>query len=523
VPGPVKLSRIFYQQFSPAAILLCLQFYLLGAFRYRAVARIVEIASTAISWLDAPCFNSIRNWVMRLGCYRLQSARTGPRWALICDHTAAFAGGKLFIMAAVDLDMLERRVADGSGNFSLQPSDLCPLAVVPMKHSSGEILLEKFLNCFQTHGHPEQIITDGGADILKSVRLLQAHQVELGIPPTRHAYDISHRIARLVEDALATDELWLKMEAIVTQARSYCKYRARHLSPADLRRGPDRWMNLSGIVDWFQRIKIRLAALTPNAEGSVDDAQREQPKQTPRIGYTQRVWQSVKDVYSKSRDGIFSRLKALCGKEFADEASFEAALQAKCPKLPSCVAEMLGRNKDLNRSYLIEISEGCDECWEKVEEIAGMLEFTHAIQKQLKLAGLTKAGVEVCQGIHDAGKLQGVGLEVGARVMEMIRRMGQDLGEQARVIVSSDVIESINGRWKMLIGGSAMPALGRNALLVPMLMGEITEEEITQALQTTSMKDLDDWSTENIGVSYHQEKRMKKRVKSPEILQEVVF
>ena len=32
--------------------------------------------------------NSVRLWVLRIGLYRLRLAPLGPRWALICDHTA---------------------------------------------------------------------------------------------------------------------------------------------------------------------------------------------------------------------------------------------------------------------------------------------------------------------------------------------------------------------------------------------------------------------------------------------------
>ncbi len=85
----------------------------------------------------------VRLWVLRIGLYRLLSAPLGPRWALICDHTATYAGVKLFVICGVDLDKLDQRVADGTGNFSLSQRDVVPLAIVPMAHSNAGILLVK--------------------------------------------------------------------------------------------------------------------------------------------------------------------------------------------------------------------------------------------------------------------------------------------------------------------------------------------------------------------------------------------
>ena len=96
-----------------------------------------------------------------------------------------------------------------------------------------------------------------------------------------------------------------------------------------------------------------------------------------------------------------------------------------------------------------------------------MLAFTDAIQKQVKGAGLTKSGIKICQDIYDRSNLTGVAERVGKKVMKVIRDMGQKLGEHERILVTSDVIESLNGKWKMLINGAAMPALGVNALLMP--------------------------------------------------------
>ena len=134
-------------------------------------------------------------------------------------------------MCGVDLDKLDQRMADGTGNFSLSQCDVVPLAIVPMAHSNAELLMEQYEKCIERRGHPERMITDGGSDILKSARLLAASQAAAGVAQTKHTYDISHRIARIVEHELNASAAWKYLEERVTRARIYCKYRARHFNP----------------------------------------------------------------------------------------------------------------------------------------------------------------------------------------------------------------------------------------------------------------------------------------------------
>lgn len=56
--------------------------------------------------------------------------------------------------------------------------------------------------------------------------------------------------------------------------------------------------------------------------------------------------------------------------------------------------------------------------------------------------------------------------------------MARKLEEGQRVIATSDVLESLNGKWKMLIDGSPTLALWSNALPMPALMGKLDPGEI---------------------------------------------
>lgn len=494
--------------------------YLLGAFRYRAVGRVFTLFAEACPGLEYPSFYSVRLWVLRLGLSCLRSVRMGPRWTMICDHTATYGGMKLLVICGVDLARLEQRVADKTGDFSLDHRDLQPLAVVPMKQSSGKLLLEAYQECIQQHGNPERMVTDGGSDILKSARLLTEYQESRGERPTKHTYDISHRIARIMEHELAPCAAWKQLEELAAKARMYCKYRAGHLSPPNLRHSPDRWMNLNGIIRWYSSLKEKIAP--PSQDATDQGTEDKPPRQAARFGFTLRIWEAAKKVYNK-QDGIFSGLRKMCGQEYPDQLSYEKALAEKCPALPIGVKEQLDLNNDLNRTYLEDVSGGMEDCQAIHQEVSGLLAFSNAIQKQLKGAGLTKKGIKICQEIHVQSNLTGAGERAGQQIMEVIGNMARGLGETERIIVTSDVIESLNGRWKMLINGAAMPALGINVLLMPLLMGDPGGLDVKKALENVSVADVEKWKRQTFGVTFSQEKRPETRKSRPENPQEVIL
>ena len=65
-------------------------------------------------------------------------------------------------------------------------------------------------------------------------------------------------------------------------------------------------------------------------------------------------------------------------------------------------------------------------------------------------------------------------------------------------MVSSDIIESLFGKFKHVIERSSHADINRTALLIPALCGNIDEIVIKKAFEQASQKDLKDWEENNI-------------------------
>ena len=89
---------------------------------------------------------------------------------------------------------------------------------------------------------------------------------------------------------------------------------------------------------------------------------------------------------------------------------------------------------------------GWEEHQEIYREVNGLLEFTNEIQKRIKENGLSKETVEGCRETHQEAGLTGSGEAIGQKVMETIEAMAKDLTEGERLLATSDVVESLNGK-----------------------------------------------------------------------------
>ncbi|MBF0433270.1 MAG: hypothetical protein HQK83_18460 [Fibrobacteria bacterium] len=73
---------------------------------------------------------------------------------------------------------------------------------------------------------------------------------------------------------------------------------------------------------------------------------------------------------------------------------------------------------------------------------------------------------------------------------------------------TSDIIESIFGKYKNFSARSTMKGIGKIILTIPVFTSKITSGNIKTALETTSNYRLKNWIHKNIGTSFFSKRKL---------------
>jgi hypothetical protein len=130
----------------------------------------------------------------------------------------------------------------------------------------------------------------------------------------------------------------------------------------------------------------------------------------------------------------------------------------------------------------------------------------NSILKNLKLNGLTLATFKTSMKILSE-------LPLNSKIRQRMEcyfnkhiKLVDDLNTLSFVPVSSDIIESLFGKFKSILERSSARDFNRLVLTIPTLVGELNTEEINLAVKTVTHKDIDDWLKNNVGTTLRMKK-----------------
>jgi hypothetical protein len=222
-----------------------------------------------------PCFSSIRNWLLRLGCYALRRALpVRPDWAWLVDHTIQIGNVKLLIILGVPL------AAVAFSQRCLCLADLQLIALVPMERSNGDHVAAELNKASQRAGVPRLIVSDHGTDLRAGIGKYQDEHRH-----TAHVYDVAHKGALVLQRRWEEDPRWGAFFAQLGRTRAQVQQTelAALTGPAVRRKA--RFMNVGPILRFAQRV---LRLLERGEEGP-----REKIKQ--KYGWLKEYEQDIKE------------------------------------------------------------------------------------------------------------------------------------------------------------------------------------------------------------------------------------
>lgn len=149
-----------------------------------------------------------------------------------------------------------------------------------------------------------------------------------------------------------------------------------------------------------------------------------------------------------------------------------------------------------------------------IEEWRLMLKTLQAVQYEIKHNGLSNKTVVAVKKALDipetqSQRLSNIKSELTVYVEDACK------GLNGTFLGCSDIIESIFGKYKNFSGKSSMKEIGRAILTIPAFVGKIKHDEVKQAMESISAKEVSEWQKENIGISFLSKRKKAFNFRNP--------
>lgn len=399
--------------------MLFLLFVLSASTSLRGAGRSMKIAalffgfaSSSVSWYAG------RLWLLRLGYYKLTREKEQAKdWVWIIDHSVQLGDEKCLVILGIRLCSLPDRC--------LNHEDVEPIALLPVKHSNGDVVYQQLEDTINKTGVPREIIADHGSDIKSGIEMFcRAHQ------ETSYIYDIKHKIAAVLKKELKDDQAWNEFVKYAAEIKKQVQQTALAVLAVPNQRTKARYMNVDKLVKWGSDM------LTFFWEQQIE----------PNEEFDQKK--------------INEKLKRIT--RFQDHLS--------------------------EWQELIQI----------VKTAEGFIK-VYGVYRNCHIDLIKKKGFEA----HTERTKK-----VRKELLEFIEKESLKARPNERLLGSSEVIESVFGKLKMLERDQVKGGFTGLLLGIPAFVSTMTIDVVKKAIETVPTKKVHDWYKKNIGQSL-QSKRKK--------------
>jgi hypothetical protein len=451
---------------------------LVGLSSLRGTRRLLEACG-----MDAgepiPAVSTIRAWLFRIGLFVLQQPI--PRrddWIIILDLTVELGTAKVLAIVGLPQARLQALSGRDEHGCCLGHQDVQCLALEVLAHSTGDVIAECLERLAGRIGGIRQIVADRGSDVRSGIgRYQQRH------PEVHATYDVTHQVALWLEHDLKEDPTY-------NDFRRQCQEAVQKLQQTNLQflkpptpRSKARWLQMSGQVSWAQQAlayfdcgQFTELASGYRLDGQTQDRLRGVLSETQRYRLNHRVWRDYDDEAS-----YLNALRHHLGDE-AVETHHQAL----------CQAGHLGRRQfEADLGWLLAYREAIHDYSERLAEI-------ERFQQHLKHTGLRTNAVEAFNPTPSENPaVQALHTKMQAYLKH------ESAGIEAGTVwlATSDVLESLFGKYKLFSQRSPLKEVSRWVLILPLLTVRLSRDLIRQALESVSTERLEHWGSEHFGLS----------------------
>lgn len=469
----------------------------------RGIAKTFEILSIHQAE-QSPSFNTIRQWVLRLGLYELNRTKEyRTDWIFIVDMTIEIGTTKCLVILGIPQEKLAVIIEQEAR--SLQHKDVEVLSVEILNTTVGTVILEKLNNLAERVGNPIQIVSDRGSDIKKGIDLyIENHHQTIA------TYDITHKMANLLKQELSENRKFQEFFQKCSLTRQRVQQTDLCFLSPPTQRAKSRYHNIDILISWA----IKIISYEEKQDFSAIDNTYILDREAYRLLRLSVTTDTMK-ILKRAKPEAAGNLD-----EFSQAIS--NILTAEIWEIDGekiCQAASLGRRKFYEKlgwlfSYRTDI-----------QTYSEMLALIGSAQTQIKNQGLHHQSLaewleSLAQPLASSINTQSVNprvQKIQARIEEYLVDEVKKIPAELILLGTSDVIESLFGKYKIFAQRRPIKELGASILLIPLSTIEITLDLVKEAMESISFIDVVAWAKSIFGSSMLSRRRSLNSVANSDI------
>jgi hypothetical protein len=461
---------------------LTLQMYLNAGLGSRGVPRVLRLLAPWFP-VGVPAYTTVLNWVYRCGLAVLQRPpERREDWIYVVDHTIALGAAKCLVILGIPASRL---VETG---YSPRHQAMQVLAVEVTEHSTGAWVATVLRDVAQRTGVPVQIVADHGSDLLKGITVFQQEHA----PACVETYDISHRIATLLKAELTPDDRWKAFLAHCRATLASCQQTDLAFLLPPRQRTKARFMHFEVHVEWAQQV------LAYADRGDFSAIQR-------LCVLSVSAWEYLRGRLGATR---VQPLRPLIGYRYPDQTAFCQALQAASDLSLDALDDAFWDLADTGRARFLEGFAWVHSYRDELVVYAQMMAQSKAIQTYLKSEGLHAGVREPLQAtLAPPATLTPRAANFTDRILAQVAREAAKIPPGQTWLASSDIIESVFGKYKTFTSRSPLKEVGRLVLAIPAFITDLTTAVIRDAMESVRTLDVERWVKTHLGDSMLAKRR----------------
>lgn len=427
-----------------------------------------------------PCYSSIRAWLGRVGLFELKREKEKREdWLFIVDLSVELGKEKCLVILGVSQEYYLEEVRKNGRGLTHKEVEVLGLEI--MTSTRGELIAAVLEEVASVVGTPRQIVSDHGSDLYKGIQLYQEKN-----PEVAHTYDVTHQMALLLKEELSKDEKYQSFVKKCHQCRQEIQQtELLYLMPSS-QRTKARYFNLETLINWANEVLIY--------ERKQDFSLIDRSHQIDRVALVDLALildgEKLKSLSSlpvknySSREELDSALCQHYGEMMSKEEK-EIILQA-ADKGKRRFEEKLGWLKDYQDSLPL---------WTKI------LAMTRSIESQIKQQGLSQTSLSQWDELFPQSSIPDNLIPFAQKIRNYLHLQVSAIPEGEIFLGTSDVIESIFGKYKLFSQRCPIKEMGVMVLTIVLATTNLTVDLIKQALETVRSKDVKIWQEQVFGQS----------------------